>query len=100
PRPPLPTSFPYTTLFRSLVQEGDGSIADPDDGSRSNTNHRDKGKKMFRKINISVALAAILTVTGATVTSALASEIRVSYETSDTDRKSTRLNSSHVKISY
>ena len=42
---------------------------------------------MFMKINISVALAAILAVTGATVTSVLASEIRVSYETSDTHLK-------------
>src|SRR5690606_41930134 len=85
PRPPLPTLFPYTTLFRS------GRRAAPiecwvDDGNWPTgigTNH-------------CVALHTVAVVTPSTKSIALDSRL----VTNKQDRKSTRLNSSHVKISY
>src|SRR5438034_4451036 len=81
-RPPRSTLFPYTTLFRSVsgVTAGTASIA-----------------------------ATSETVTGTsalTVTAAAASYVLVGAgdiadcDASATDRKSTRLNSSHTVISY
>src|SRR2546427_8334160 len=61
-RPPRSTLFPYTTLFRSLLDEqhGDAARVDPLD-------HVEHGEH---------------------------------YRRGETDRKSTRLNSSHSQISY
>src|SRR5690606_41488072 len=72
PRPPRSTLFPYTTLFRSPRTEGTGTP-----GSVSGHPRR---KRVRSSYNVN--------------TSAVEASRR------EGDRKSTRLNSSHVKISY
>src|SRR5690349_23980419 len=73
-RPPRSTLFPYTTLFRSLrrLQRGCEWTSVPASSSASSDEH-------------SHAMAAPVTSGGAP---------------RNRDRKSTRLNSSHVEISY
>src|SRR3989442_6862112 len=81
-RPPRSTLFPYTTLFRSLLGESDslagrhvlvtaGGTREPLDAVRF------LGNRSSGRMGV-----------------ALAEEVR------RRDRKSTRLNSSHVRISY
>src|SRR5690606_41960351 len=74
-RPPSSTLFPYTTLFRSLATD------DPN----SNVNFEGQFSRQGATPNVGF--------TGGRTTSNLA-------VSSLQDRKSTRLNSSHVKISY
>src|SRR5690606_41530979 len=89
-RPPGSTLFPYTTLFRSALREaGDGDDADdPDtldpDGERAAV----RGVLLQRELVLVVERRALQA-------GAQAHEVR-----RRPDRKSTRLNSSHVKISY
>src|SRR3712207_7831748 len=80
-RPPRSTLFPYTTLFRSLSVCGPENTASPADCG--------KGDQMRKKLVVLLAVGA-LGVGGATAPAAMAG----------TDRKSTRLNSSHAHISY
>src|SRR5690606_41248775 len=70
PRPPMPTLFPYTTLFRSGGRVHGGAVAEHDDGLLP---HRPQQTPVA---------------------------FRVGLRRIESDRKSTRLNSSHVKISY
>src|SRR5437660_4794840 len=81
PRPPRSTLFPYTTLFRSLPAQID------------ERNHHDP--------RTGVAVSAAST-DGTTRRPPAASDSRIArrHATSRRDRKSTRLNSSHVAISY
>src|SRR5690349_23967794 len=72
PRPPRSTLFPYTTLFRSK-REGDAQR-----GDRSTRRPRRKAPPPHLK------MTGVLGPTNAATR----------------DRKSTRLNSSHVEISY
>src|SRR5438874_7516937 len=74
-RPPRSTLFPYTTLFRSVV---DGHSAVGGGSGRAAEQHRDV-HAAGQVVHISAA--GVQTRSGA-------------------DRKSTRLNSSHVEISY
>src|SRR2546430_8626185 len=76
-RPPRSTLFPYTTLFRSIVQDFRIDLPRP----RSLENHQlvDKAKEIM---------------------SVLREEIYAQEEQEERDRKSTRLNSSHSQISY
>src|SRR5690606_41177942 len=83
PPPPLPTLFPYTTLFRSPLQHRAGREAEPSPrrhGGRA-------GERMPRADSLVFPAAPP------------AENVAVSVCT-EGDRKSTRLNSSHVKISY
>src|SRR3989442_3918274 len=77
-RPPRSTLFPYTTLFRSPSQE-----------SRTIS-----GLSMFerRRCNPDTTLCP--------TTNCVGSNSRVEKKCTFLDRKSTRLNSSHVRISY
>src|SRR5690349_23836727 len=75
-RPPSSTLFPYTTLFRSVV--------DADARARHERHHR-------LVLEVGPALAGVL---GAQQQAVLHLVQLVA------DRKSTRLNSSHVEISY
>src|SRR5436309_6052821 len=75
-RPPSSTLFPYTTLFRSQ-----GARPQPE-GERG-----DRRRPFPRRVREEVAHARSM-LPG------------MSDLFSDADRKSTRLNSSHVKISY
>src|SRR3989442_3195481 len=79
-RPPRSTLFPYTTLFRSLQpapQRGLRQRVEDVDGE-----HRD----LRRPDELDDAVSALR-------------RVRVEAQ-DDADRKSTRLNSSHVRISY
>src|SRR5947208_12007841 len=78
-RPPWSTLFPYTTLFRSEVGAGGGSIVWRDAGGALQVGPRSAGASPG-------PLCYDLGGTEPTVT--------------DADRKSTRLNSSHQIISY
>src|SRR5439155_20217832 len=94
--PPRSTLFPYTTLFRSEEEEESMKV----------------GRRFA--ILLAAALAAALALIGGRATpaahaSAKASTVRIwtdSYrkaavdKVTSADRKSTRLNSSHVAISY
>src|SRR5690606_41752106 len=90
-RPPRPTLLPYTTLFRSYLLLGDQGQerpleADqgPDEGVDEDEQRelREVGPQPEARLGHGVAHAAPAGVESAA------------------DRKSTRLNSSHVKISY
>src|SRR5690554_7661682 len=78
PRPPISTLFPYTTLFRSdLFQTVNIKLETP---KRNNQKDYRPQPYIFRKSRKRIE----------TLFSQLC----------DQDRKSTRLNSSHVRISY
>src|SRR5437868_9885825 len=74
-RPPRSTLFPYTTLFRSKHRRGAGGMV---------TALIDAGNRM------EVTWVAMAMTEGD----------RVALKEAQQDRKSTRLNSSHVSISY
>src|SRR5437868_9457955 len=78
PRPPRSTLFPYTTLFRSSLVGGLNQVTTPPEGLSDTT-----------PVNYSGS-----TVWDGYVNQPAARIVGVS------DRKSTRLNSSHVSISY
>src|SRR5690554_7337500 len=71
--PPRSTLFPYTTLFRSHFQRGASLI---------------------------VALVFLLVLTAAGLTAVRFATLEERMASNAQDRKSTRLNSSHVRISY
>src|SRR5436309_7457073 len=73
-RPPRSTLFPYTTLFRSCDEgEGDQQAGQQREGAET---HKSKVEMIFAGKGIE------------------------EQQREEADRKSTRLNSSHVKISY
>src|SRR2546426_1864605 len=74
-RPPRSTLFPYTTLFRSIVPSNPG---DPK----------------------STQYTTVAANRDITILDLLAHTSGISYHFWDKDRKSTRLNSSHLVISY
>src|SRR5690606_41796831 len=88
-RPPTSPLFPYTTLFRSRT--------DP---------RRDRAGRPARRNQIGTfrsgnALCQRLILTRARMPfTQNGSSLKISLTSSSLDRKSTRLNSSHVKISY
>src|SRR5260221_9665513 len=84
-RPPRSTLFPYTTLFRSLAQDGIGTCAQfllPGEEQ-----HRIK-VPLYRALKFQAAPGVIQR------------KAPEQPEISGRDRKSTRLNSSHTVISY
>src|SRR5690606_41702476 len=85
-RPPRSTLFPYTTLFRSemrlLRPIGLGLLA------------------LFIGFNGGYLLILMIEMAGGPVLTQWAVPICLSVSVLVLDRKSTRLNSSHVKISY
>src|SRR5262245_64858747 len=91
PPPPRPTLFPYTTLFRSMVDLNGDNLPD----------------KVFKKDG---AISVRLNTSGPSGATSFAGPQQVptlpgiTEESSSTfsfgDRKSTRLNSSHLGISY
>src|SRR5690606_39735627 len=91
--PPRPTLFPYTTLFRSLMQR----VLIVDD----EPNIRRMVASLLRAEGFEVAEAgsaqAGLTAVREEEPDAVLMDLAMP---GGTDRKSTRLNSSHVKISY
>src|SRR3712207_8492360 len=88
-RPPRSTLFPYTTLFRS-AEPGVGGQVQP--GGRHEPGPRpDQDQAYFPS---STAVPASPRSRGRKVSTMTASSSKAS------DRKSTRLNSSHANISY
>src|SRR5690606_41942511 len=91
--PPRPTLFPYTTLFRSRKRHRDALFDQPSGGNRRIA--RSRGD-----VNLE-AKAGCLQGTGEHGEQAQGPPgVRRGIEDHPEDRKSTRLNSSHVKISY
>src|SRR3712207_7110951 len=86
-RPPRSTLFPYTTLFRSdaFIANEVSSVQAACDRQVAETNAQ-----------CEAALAAAREAAGAHVDAATSR----AAEIVETDRKSTRLNSSHANISY
>src|SRR3712207_8977906 len=84
-RPPRSTLFPYTTLFRSRPSVDRDRRAQPDAGASAAPAPVRGGK--FRK-------------TGPRGLRMRAFVVKVEAQQFPTDRKSTRLNSSHANISY
>src|SRR5436309_5548156 len=87
--PPSSTLFPYTTLFRSVVHRGDGGQGRSDERDRAQllavqrcACHRPGDRRVSDRRSRDCLV--------------LLPQQRELYR----DRKSTRLNSSHVKISY
>src|SRR2546426_8749642 len=72
-RPPRSTLFPYTTLFRSRVGRDRGGLRRGDERARA----RGRGRRAQVRLGVSRVPPRL-----------------------DPDRKSTRLNSSHLVISY
>src|SRR2546426_8726924 len=85
-RPPRSTLFPYTTLFRSLIYHGDSvavyTVAWSPDGTRIASKSADNTIQIWD--------------------AATGDHIHTYYlgQFTSGDRKSTRLNSSHLVISY
>src|SRR5690606_42135550 len=88
PRPPRPPLFPYTTLFRSR------KIGNRNHARARVTLGRAKGVELLQ-IEIADACFLLQLAQGGGVKVFLQA-----YKAAGQDRKSTRLNSSHVKISY
>src|SRR5690242_21310892 len=87
-RPPIPTLFPYTTLFRSAAARR---------GERDGEAKHDDLHHLAAR-GVVVGPERIVTVAG---DDPVAVEIRHRrVEVVGGDRKSTRLNSSHMSISY
>src|SRR5699024_12801683 len=83
-RPLVSILFPYTTLFRSLVRDGAGDgLADPPGGVGGKAETAGTVKLFGRLDQADVALL---------------DQVQESQVVAD--RKSTRLNSSHVSMSY
>src|SRR5690606_41950034 len=89
PRPPCSTVFPYTTLFRSgdlrVEPEVGGNLRDDGQFLRRDFASRDPGDNGVAPVLLHVGHGPVVGVLERAATR---------------DRKSTRLNSSHVKISY
>src|SRR3712207_8693211 len=79
-RPPRSTLFPYTTLFRSAEERGWTVLVDQTDGLRE------------RELLVAGGVRHHL------IDGLILSPVAVGA--ADLDRKNTRLNSSHVNISY
>src|SRR5207302_3869683 len=86
-RPPRSTLFPYTTLFRSVWIKS----------------HHGKENVELRNVSADYCQIAVQGPKALSILQALTAlplnEIKY-YHLREGDRKSTRLNSSHVKISY
>src|SRR5256885_5613172 len=82
-RPPRSTLFPYTTLFRSVAHVGRGAPA-----------HH------VRDVGLAFAYRLDHPAAGAEAQRQLNVRVFAGVRGDDRDRKSTRLNSSHLVISY
>src|SRR5256885_12280709 len=95
-RPPRSTLFPYTTLFRSGGQ-AERLVPRPDGGEDSIFRGEQLGGVAREPL---VHAQAVTSTFGKGGTSENHKPARRDCLSSSTDRKSTRLNSSHLVISY
>src|SRR3712207_9365582 len=97
-RPPRSTLFPYTTLFRSILDRGQGAVPDLDTGFCCASNGRvaDGGRGVDVNDPDAVDPGHADSIgCGSGLTAGLQDD-----PGRGRDRKSTRLNSSHANISY
>src|SRR5256885_12106900 len=86
-RPPRSTLFPYTTLFRSFVKQFNAKTA--------------QAQGMVTPVEVTIYKDRTFTFITKTPPAAVLLKKEAGLEKgSPTDRKSTRLNSSHLVISY
>src|SRR3712207_8544996 len=88
-RPPRSTLFPYTTLFRSFAQALGSKIG-------SGINH----PRAFRRPHVQGGTSPFVARIIGAANRAAAADDRHPLGSAGSDRKSTRLNSSHANISY
>src|SRR5690606_39392202 len=92
PRPPGSTPFPYTTLFRSVLDPRVDSVG---------VGLQCRARRLVEPVLDALGVAADAERTQeAVVAEGVGAEHLGERAPHDADRKSTRLNSSHVKISY
>src|SRR5207244_11878171 len=100
PRPPTPTLFPYTTLFRSNNQ----SVKVDEEPPPSMAARTGAPKPLLRPVSSGVlngkAISLPKPVYPPSARNARVSGVVTVEVVIDEDRKSTRLNSSHQIISY
>src|SRR5690242_21263956 len=96
-RPPISTLFPYTTLFRSVVDKTGvhADVSQPTDhvwflAGKFGTENKDLPQ---RKCTVPFGRAILFPIINCEAN-------QLEYPELKTDRKSTRLNSSHMSISY
>src|SRR3712207_8906250 len=87
-RPPRSTLFPYTTLFRSISLPGLRVLGDAEQHQRHRAHRDDHDDREEQHEPPAEAGEEELQATGK------------AHDSQNTDRKSTRLNSSHANISY
>src|SRR5690606_41746678 len=99
-RPPTPTLFPYTTLFRS-VRRGDPAAVDQDRAPVGQPQRREDVDARHALVRPAAQDdAARDVVPPLDLDGPVQQADGVLGHVPQRDRKSTRLNSSHVKISY
>src|SRR3712207_9268931 len=97
-RPPRSTLFPYTTLFRSYMNDNEKVVRDWNESLKTvNTNYTG-AISILNIIAADYAQRGSGTIVG--ISSVAGNRGRGSNYIYGRDRKSTRLNSSHANISY
>src|SRR5690606_40294974 len=97
PRPPTPTLFPSTTLFRSALPQAAGHGPHQSGGAQAEP----RRKQVDRDAGHGAGGHALAHVYADLLQSLWVEQIHApALALQGQDRKSTRLNSSHVKISY
>src|SRR5690606_41769530 len=94
PRPPLSSLFPYSTLFRSYLYSLVGMLADAASGGIGSSDGMGGDRATTHLYFETAAVITTFLLIGRWM------EARAKKRGKSADRKSTRLNSSHVKISY
>src|SRR5207302_9410536 len=98
PRPPKPTLFPYTTLFRSLTNRSSNKLAKTIRQNQQRIDYHPPPTEQFtskRSREGRISRKQYATRYPVKAGDPVSQDVPLSV-----DRKSTRLNSSHVKISY
>src|SRR3712207_7851206 len=92
-RPPRSTLFPYTTLFRSTIVTGITSVTDS----------RKIGRTLGKSLGLFYVLTFLALTIGLVTVLLMKPGVGMHIDPASldpSDRKSTRLNSSHANISY
>src|SRR5690606_39502718 len=95
-RLPRYTLFPYTTLFRSLKE----ILAEEEELAKRSLENDEKKREQLEKVVEKFRYKASKAAMVQSKIKAMDKLSKVVYVEEEKDRKSTRLNSSHVKISY